>query len=138
MLHTQCFPVRISFQNQTEILTYYTVQGQAGAQAIEDSAALAIMVSDLTKSKLQANPSLLSERLQLFQDVRMNRVSAMQIFSNSGQDQAAGVAEAVKSYFKDGEPLPTNPDEFNVYNFSHDVVKESLRTLREHQEKGVY
>ncbi|KAF8856362.1 FAD/NAD(P)-binding domain-containing protein [Acephala macrosclerotiorum] len=62
------------------------LQGQAGAQAIEDGAALAIMVSDLTKPKLQASPALLSERLEMFQEVRMNRVSAMQIFSNFGQD----------------------------------------------------
>ncbi|CZR64780.1 related to salicylate hydroxylase [Phialocephala subalpina] len=93
------------------------LQGQAGAQAIEDSAALAIMISDLTKSKLQANPNLTSERLELFQ-----------------KDQAAGVAEAVKPYFGDGVPVPKSPDEFIVYNFSHDVVKESLKVLKEHEE----
>lgn len=106
-------------------------QGQAGAQAIEDSVALATMLGDLSPDILQSDLNLLNKRLELFEKVRRNRASAMQIFSNVGQDQAGSIAEAVRPYFGEGKKVPGNPSEFMVYNFGYDVLAESLTTLEE-------
>jgi salicylate hydroxylase len=80
-------------------------QGQAGAQAIEDSVALGIMLEGLTKSDVKRDPGVLVQRLELYQSVRRRRASAMQIFSNYGQDQGEKCAEAVRPYH-DG-PVPS-------------------------------
>ena len=67
--------------------------------AVEDGAAIGILLSDLT-SKDEV-PS----RLQLFQDLRKERVSAMQVFSSVGRDQAHLIAEKARRYHKG--PLPS-------------------------------
>jgi hypothetical protein len=63
------------------------------------------MLEGLTKSDLRRDPELLSRRLEIYQTVRRRRASAMQIFSNFGQDQGEKCAEAVKPYH-DG-PVPS-------------------------------
>ena len=88
-------------QDHIQRFLQITDQGQGGAQAIEDSAALGIVLSgpSLTKSALRMEPALLSQRLHLFEQIRHDRASAMQIFSNAGQDQAAAdIAEAVRPF----------------------------------------
>jgi salicylate hydroxylase len=104
-------------------------QGQGGAQAIEDAVALGVMLSDVTKQSLAQDPQLLSKRLELFQKVRSRRAASIQIFSNQGQDEAEKVIDLVRPYV-DG-PIPTNPQEFMVYNFGYDVEQHSLRVLQE-------
>ena len=66
--------------------------------AIEDGAALGVLLSNV-KSQDE-----IPERLRLFQELRLNRVSAMVILSSMGQDQAAKVANDAQRYV-DG-PLP--------------------------------
>ena len=66
--------------------------------AIEDGAALGAMLSSI-KSKDE-----IPARLQLFQELRIDRVSAMVIFSSVGQDESARIAEIARRYVKG--PLP--------------------------------
>jgi salicylate hydroxylase len=75
-----------------EALTKYTDQGQGGGQAIEDGAAIGALLSNITT--LEDLP----KRLQMFQDVRRSRASAIQIFSNAGQDEAAKIIKDAQPY----------------------------------------
>jgi hypothetical protein len=95
-------------------------QGQGGAQAIEDGIALGIALSNLPSNESNA----IERRLGLFEKIRINRGSVMQIFSNAGQDDAARIrdeaskfipADSVPSMFKF---LPTPPCPFPVI-FNH-------------------
>jgi len=99
-------------------------QGQAGAQALEDGAALAVMLSQLQSC------DELPQRLKLFEQVRIKRASALQIFSSVGQDQVHRIQEEAQPYVSG--PVPKRPEELREWTFRHDVVKESLAVLREH------
>ena len=62
--------------------------------ATEDGAALGVLLSDLmSKDEIPA-------RLKLFEDLRLNRVSAMQIFSSVRRDEAYKIAEQARKYHK--------------------------------------
>ena len=67
--------------------------------AIEDGAALGVLFSNL-RSKDE-----IPDRLALFQRLRLDRVSAMQVFSSVGQDESAKIAELAQPYVKG--PLPS-------------------------------
>jgi hypothetical protein len=67
--------------------------------AIEDGAALGVLLSDL-RSKDE-----IPDRLALFQSLRLNRVSAMQIFSSVGQDESAKITDVVRPYVEG--PIPS-------------------------------
>ena len=45
------------------------------------------------------------QRLRLFEEVRKNRASAIQIFSNAGQDEASKIEEAAKPFVQG--PIPS-------------------------------
>lgn len=62
--------------------------------AIEDGAALGILFSDL-RSKDE-----IADRLAMFEHLRLDRVSAMQIFSSVGQDEAAKITALAQPYVK--------------------------------------
>jgi salicylate hydroxylase len=94
-------------------------QAQGGAQAIEDGAALEVAFSAFDSEKSLAS---LKQRLQLYEAIRKNRASAIQILSNAAQDQAERVHEAAKDYFPPGQ-VPSNPADFMDYNFRFDVYK---------------
>ena len=70
--------------------------------AIEDGAALGVLFSDL-RSKDE-----IPDRLALFQRLRLDRVSAMQVFSSVGQDEAAQVAARARPHVQG--PLPSKFD----------------------------
>ena len=74
-------------------------QGQGGAQAIEDGAALGALLSKL--GSVEEVPT----RLHLFQELRKNRAAAIQIFSNAGQDEAEKIQAEAQKYV-DG-PVPS-------------------------------
>lgn len=114
---------------------YPTVQGQAGAQAIEDGAALGVVFSKIAAPDA---PSIAS-RLKHFENIRRNRASVMQMLSNAGQDEAAKARESVLPYMPDGN-IPSesvlcrsvasifvnarytaNQVEYTEHNFKHDV-----------------
>lgn len=60
--------------------------------SIEDAGALGVLFASIT-SKEQ-----IRERLQLFQAIRYDRASAVQIFSNYGQDEAHKIEAEAKKY----------------------------------------
>lgn len=74
-------------------------QGQGGAQAIEDGAALGLLLSNLP------DVGEVPRRLKLFQEIRNPRVAAMQIFSNAGQDEAEKIQREARAYVKG--PIPS-------------------------------
>jgi 2-polyprenyl-6-methoxyphenol hydroxylase-like FAD-dependent oxidoreductase len=92
--YTQTFPAH-------NFLTVGVDQGQGGGQAIEDGGALGALLSHI--KSLDEIP----KRLRLFEEIRRNRASAMQMFSNAGQDEAAKIKEAARAYVKG--PMPGNP-----------------------------
>ncbi|KAL4863339.1 hypothetical protein BDV12DRAFT_202182 [Aspergillus spectabilis] len=102
-------------------------QGQGGAQAIEDAAALSEIFTDLL-----ANPPKdeIRNRLKVFETVRLRRVSAMQILSNAGQDQAFRIRERAQQYMPDGVKVPERQPEFWEHNFGYDVLEDSRRHLQ--------
>jgi salicylate hydroxylase len=55
-------------------------QGQGGAQCIEDSVALGLVFCGARKEEVNT-------RLRLYEKIRRNRASLMQVFSNAGQDE---------------------------------------------------
>jgi salicylate hydroxylase len=84
---------------RTSAHSYPTVQGQAGAQAIEDGAALGVVFSEFSAT----DPTSISNQLQHFENIRRNRASVMQMISNAGQDEADKVRESVLPYMPTGK-----------------------------------
>ncbi|KAI9375044.1 FAD/NAD(P)-binding domain-containing protein [Aspergillus egyptiacus] len=104
-------------------------QGQGGAQAIEDAAALSEIFTDLpaTVSKEE-----IRNRLEVYEKVRLRRTSAMQILSNAGQDQAWRIRERAQQYMPEGVPVPTSPPEFWAHNFGYDVLADTQRHMKQY------
>lgn len=57
--------------------------------------------------------------------VRLKRASAIQVFSNAGQDEAEKVKQRAKPFVTDGQRIPSTPAEYMEHNFGYDVLKES-------------
>ena len=99
-------------------------QAQAGAQALEDGAALGVLLSNLRS--LEEIP----KRLGLFEKLRMPRASAMQYLSNAGYDVLDDEMRRKAQMYIDGK-VPETPEEFRLWNFGHDITRESWRALSE-------
>ncbi|MCJ1247160.1 hypothetical protein MMC30_004372 [Trapelia coarctata] len=95
-------------------------QGQGGAQAIEDGAALGHIFAS---NSLPVNPSAATiiQRLALFETVRKDRASIMQIFSSVAQDEAHLMHDKAKAYIKEGQEVPRTQQDFFNFNFGYDV-----------------
>lgn len=112
--------------------------------AVEDGAALGVLLSDLRSTEEVA------DRLRLFQELRLDRVSAMQIFSSVGQDESARIADSARQYVKG--PLPSKlgvyevrrihsadmkgaatPEEYHQYNFTPNVMRDALELLESYR-----
>ncbi|KAK5050468.1 hypothetical protein LTR84_003749 [Exophiala bonariae] len=98
-------------------------QGQGGAMAVEDGAALGVLLSDLRSKKD------VPRRLQLFQELRFNRVSAVQILSSVGQDEIHKVVKAAQPFFEG--PVPTTVEGLNDYNYTPNILRDALELLRQ-------
>ncbi|KAJ0122149.1 hypothetical protein J7T55_002661 [Diaporthe amygdali] len=98
-----------------------TFQGQGGGQAIEDGAALGILLDQVD------DKGVIEKRLQLFEQVRRNRGSALQILSNTNPPAPQSVRDAAAKYVPSGRLDST--DEINDYVFSFDVIAESKAAL---------
>jgi salicylate hydroxylase len=59
----------------------------------------------------------IQKRLVLFENTRYNRASAMQIFSNAGQDEPWKIRERAQQYMPAAVEVPTSPPEFMEHNF---------------------
>ncbi len=75
-------------------------QGQGGAQGIEDG-----LVLGITMLGAQSRRDI-AERFRIYQDVRRNRASVIQILSNIGQDQAEQLKHEVLPYLEE-EKIPS-------------------------------
>ena len=99
-----------------------TVQAQGGGQAIEDGAALGVLLDQpYDKDTLEA-------RLGLFEQIRRNRASAVQILSNTSPPAPESVRDAAARYLPDGKKFE-NMDDINEYLWSFDVVRECKAAL---------
>ncbi|GAM41708.1 hypothetical protein TCE0_042r15031 [Talaromyces pinophilus] len=88
-------------------------QGQGAAVAIEDAAALAVVLS------LDTTTSEIADRLELYNEIRYTRATKIQSFS-----RLVGID------LKPGDAKP-NMWEFQNYNFGHDEWDNSTQKLRE-------
>lgn len=98
-----------------------TVQGQGGGQAIEDGAAMGILLDQVKDT------AAIENRLQLFEKVRRNRGSALQILSNINPPVPQSVRDVAAQYAP-GHRLDST-DDVNEYVFSFDVIAESKAAL---------
>lgn len=103
-------------------LTQKVDQGQGGAQAIEDAGALYSVFKDIVG---QPSEQDVQSRLRLFERIRLNRASAIQVFSNAGQDEAEKVRQRAERFMVQGQRAPATPAEYMQHNFGYDVLKES-------------
>lgn len=62
--------------------------------ALEDGGCLGILLANITSK------SEIPERLRLFQEIRFERASAVQILSNTGYDEVEKIKEEAKQYVK--------------------------------------
>lgn len=137
------------------VILYHLDQGQAGAQSIEDGAAIGILFSRMPQIPKDCPADLdaeIARRLSAFEDVRKARASIMQIYSNAGQDEAEKIRDEATRFLGPGVKVPSqyprrcnwctvkrltsnrlsvlaNQAEFHEFNFGYDVVKESEAVL---------
>lgn len=104
------------------MLILETVQAQGGGQAIEDGAALGVLFDQLHDKRA------IEDRLQLFEQVRRNRGSTLQILSSTSPPVPQSVRDAAAEYLPDGKKFDST-DEINDYVFSFDVIGESKAAL---------
>ncbi len=98
------------------------VQAQGAGQAIEDGAALGVLFDQLHER------DAVEARLRLFEQVRRNRGSALQILSNSSPPAPQSIRDAAAKYLPAGKRLEST-DDMNEYVFSFDVVGECKAVL---------
>ncbi|KAK9486611.1 hypothetical protein V1527DRAFT_451013 [Lipomyces starkeyi] len=99
-----------------------TFHGQGGGNAIEDGAALGILLDQVR------NQGDVEDRLQLFEQVLRNRGSALQIVSNTNPPASQSVRDAAAAYLPSVTRLDST-DDVNDYVFSFDVIKECKTAL---------
>ncbi|KAL3434377.1 hypothetical protein BDV09DRAFT_195887 [Aspergillus tetrazonus] len=102
-------------------------QGQGGAQAIEDGAALGEIFAGIQDALTNDE---IHDRLKVFEKVRLRRVSAMQILSDAGQDRVFEVRERAQQYMPEGVKVPSNQQEFWDHNFGYDILADTRRHLQ--------
>ncbi|KAB5515523.1 FAD binding domain-containing protein [Coniochaeta sp. 2T2.1] len=73
--------------------------GQGGAQGVEDGLALGLAMHSVT------NPSQIEKRLELYEKMRRNRASSIQVLSNFGYDETAP-PELAEFLQAEGQSIP--------------------------------
>ncbi|KXH38033.1 FAD dependent oxidoreductase [Colletotrichum simmondsii] len=97
-------------------------QGQGGAQGIEDGVALGIALAGAGVKDVET-------RLQVYESIRRNRASVMQIFSNAGQEEPELIREEAAKFIP-ADKVPKNPEEFFAYNFGYDIIRDSVQQVQ--------
>jgi len=82
-------------------------QGQGGAQGIEDGCVLGIVLHGVDSVERDGGKGELERRLELYEKIRRNRASAIQVLSNVGQDQSHLVYDELKEYIKEDKNIPS-------------------------------
>ncbi|KAJ2977609.1 hypothetical protein NQ176_g4271 [Zarea fungicola] len=101
-------------------------QGQGGAQSIEDGLALGIALCGTTSK------DEICERFKIYETIRRNRASVIQILSNVGMDQAEQLKHEVLPYLAE-DKIPTNLETIRDFNFGHDATEASLEAMHRYQ-----
>lgn len=119
--------------------------GQGGAQAIEDGLALGLVLSDLSSSSSSLSKEI-EHRLNLYEKIRRNRASAIQVMSNAGFDETEAEAKAeaeaeaeaqkkeLEGYLKkEGweKGVIESMKELVEFEYGHDVVERTVRVMKE-------
>ncbi|KAH7629993.1 hypothetical protein B0T09DRAFT_365973 [Sordaria sp. MPI-SDFR-AT-0083] len=131
--------------------------GQGGAQAIEDGLALGLVLSDLSSSSPCSSSSFpsslfaakIEHRLNLYEKIRRNRASAIQVMSNVGFDEQseAEAPKELEEYLREEERegsqkqkrkgvVPKTMKEVVEFEYGPDVVERTVRVMREAQVVG--
>ena len=97
MRRIRCSLVRTRHLSATynRILTPSIDQAQAGAQGMEDAAALGIVLQGVS------TPEEIEERLDLYQKIRYTRASVVQVLSNVGADECHLVHDDLKEFLEE-------------------------------------
>ncbi|KAG6001555.1 hypothetical protein E4U21_004095 [Claviceps maximensis] len=98
---------------------------QGGAQALEDSLALGIILTGVS------SPDEIENRLALYCDLRRKRASAVQILSNIGPDHASVGGEELLQYMSQ-EEIPKDMRSTQRYCLAFDVVQNTVDVMREY------
>ncbi|KAM7208343.1 FAD/NAD(P)-binding domain containing protein [Naviculisporaceae sp. PSN 640] len=100
---------------------------QGAAQGIEDGLVLGLVMAGLpSSSSTESLPEKIEARLQLYESVRRNRASAIQVMSNYGYDQAP--PPELEEYLE-GVEIPTTPAQQFQLQYGPDVVKRTIETM---------
>ncbi|KAK4649146.1 uncharacterized protein QC761_116440 [Podospora bellae-mahoneyi] len=99
-------------------------QGQGGAQGLEDGCVLGIVLYGAS------NLADIERRLEIYEKVRRNRASAIQILSSVGMDQGHLVLEDLKPYFPEGQ-VPKTPPEMVAFASGYNAVAASVKAMKE-------
>lgn len=95
---------------------------QGGGQAIEDAAVLGILL-DQVRDK-----DTMSRRLDLFEEIRRGRGSAVQVLSNSNPPMPQSVRDDASRYLPKGTRLQSQDDVLHAI-FSYDVISKAKEVL---------
>ncbi len=113
--------------------------GQGASQAIEDAAALGVLFS-----LPSTMPDDVSDRLELFDTLRLPRVRATQTMSNKMMGDPNKMVDEVKTYYVEGRdgdvkvPGPTAKtfsEQYNDFFFRYDVIAEAEKLIRKGRRK---
>ncbi|OHW93906.1 salicylate hydroxylase [Colletotrichum incanum] len=106
------------------------LRAQGAAMAIEDAAALGVLLSNLDSKEE------ISARLDMFNELRLKRVAATQILSSEHEWKPTRLSEEQRGYF-DGK-VPQTEDDVYRYSFEHDVIRDALKILQEYRQRNSF
>ncbi|EQB48344.1 hypothetical protein CGLO_12432 [Colletotrichum gloeosporioides Cg-14] len=98
------------------------LRAQGASMAIEDAAALGVLMSRLTT--LEDIPT----RLEMFNDLRVKRAATVQLMSSQHKWDPKKVPEEYVHYF--GEDIPQNDVDLERCSCDHNVMKEAFKMLQ--------
>ncbi|KAF2168034.1 hypothetical protein M409DRAFT_21480 [Zasmidium cellare ATCC 36951] len=107
-------------------------QGLGAVSAIEDAGALGALFSNLPLHSSQDTGRLVSERLELFSQLRVPRVAAYKFYSDTPffRDAVQEQGQKVMKWYK-GEDLPARAEDLRPWSMAYDVVEDAERKMAE-------
>ncbi|OAA39346.1 Aromatic-ring hydroxylase-like protein [Metarhizium rileyi] len=101
------------------------LQGQGGAQGLEDGLALGIVLCGAK------TPAEIEERLDIYYTSRHTRTSAIQVLSNVASDETGLVSDELRRYLSEDE-IPRDFQSIMKYTFGFDVVRTTLAAMKDY------
>ncbi|KAM6540354.1 hypothetical protein FALCPG4_002072 [Fusarium falciforme] len=106
-------------------------RAQGASMALEDAAALGMLLSDM------ASEDEVPARLDLFNALRVPRVAVTQIISSMHQWDPTQVLEDEVHHF--GDKVPETPEELERFSCANNVLRDAYKLLSEYkQENGIH